>query len=556
MPHPWPLFRSLAGLKTTDIRGDLLAGLTLAAIAIPEQMATAQLGHFPAQIGFFAFVAGGLAFAAFGASRFVSVGADSTITPIFAPTLAMLAGAQGSPEYLAQAQMLALLVGIMLVIGGIGRIGWIADLLSQPVVTGFLAGISVHIVLSQLPTVLGLPSEDASVYQRVASLIAHADQINPAAVAIGLGVLAITLACEKWNPRLPGALIGLAAATAVVLLLGPRHGGVVLLGDVPAGMPRVALPHVDVQEIYALLPMAFLITLVVMVQTSATTRSFPDGDQAPDIDRDFVGAGAGSVLAGVLGAFPVNASPPRTSVVSDSGGRSQVASLSAVAVVLLLVNFGTSLLADVPKAALAGVLLFVAQRIFRLQSFIAVYRRTRGEFALILATMIAIVLLPIQIGVAMGIFLSLLHGVYIITRARLIELQRIAGTTIWWPVEHAPAAERVEGVLVVAFQAPLSFLNAYEFRRGILEAIGGRTEAVRLVVLEANSIGAIDFTAADVLATVVRECRKRGHDFAVARLESVRAQEAFGRFGLTELIGKDHIFHSVQDAITKLAKAA
>jgi sulfate permease, SulP family len=293
---------------------------------------------------------------------------------------------------------------------------------------------------------------------------------------------------------------------------------------------------------------------VIMVQTSATTRSFPDRDQPPDVDRDFIGAGAGSVLAGLFGAFPVNASPPRTAVVSESGGRSQLASLSAVAIVLLLVNFGTGLLADVPNAALAGVLLFVAQRIFRLQTFIAVYRHTLGEFTLILATMIAIVLLPIQIGVVIGIILSLLHGVYIMTRARPIELERIAGTTIWWPVEHAPAAERVEGVLVVAFQAPLSFLNAYEFRRGLLDAIAERTGAMGLVVLEASSIAAIDYTAADVLAAVVRQCRKRGHDFAVARLESVRAQEAFDRFGLTELIGKDHIFHSVQDAVTKLAK--
>lgn len=552
MPQPWLPFRSLGGLKAADVHRDLAAGLTLAAIAIPEQMATAQLGHFPPQIGFFAFVAGSVAFAAFGSNRFMSVGADSTITPIFAPSVALLAAA-GSPEYLGLAGALALLVGAMLVIGGIGRIGWIADLLSQPVITGFLAGISIHIVLSQAPTILGVPAAGDTVYQRVAALAAQWHQINWDSVGIGLAVLAITLGCEKLNPRLPGALIALAVATIAVLVLDLQRYGVSVLGDVPAGMPHFALPGVDLQHVYQLVPLAFLIALVVMMQTSATTRSFPDGDKPPDVDRDFIGAGAGSMLAGLFGAFPVNASPPRTAVVSESGGRSQLASLLAVAIILLLVNFGTSLLAHVPDAALGGVLLFVAQRIFRVQTFVAVYRHTLGEFALILATMIAIVLLPIQTGVVIGIFLSLLHGVYMITRARPIEFERIPGTTVWWPPRDPPSGEREEGVLVMAFQAPLSFLNAYEFRRGILEAVTQATSTMRLFVLEASSIVAIDYTAADVLADVIRQCRGRGLDFAVARLESVRAQEAFDRFGLTDLLGRDHIFRSVQEAVGALA---
>jgi SulP family sulfate permease len=548
---PWPLFRTLRGLCAADLNRDLAAGLTLAAIAIPEQMATARLGGFPPQIGFFAFMAGTLAFAAFGSSRYLSVGADSTITPIFAGSLALLA-VSGSPEYAGLAAALALMVGVILIAGGIIRMGWIADLLSRPVITGFLAGISIHIVLSQAPTVLGVPSIGGTVYERVAALAAHLHETNPLALAIGFGVLAVTLVCEKWNPRVPGALIALVAATAAVAVLGLEQFGITVLGNVPAGLPRFALVSVDHAQVYALIPLAIVISLVIMMQIAATTRSFPALAEPPDVDRDFIGAGVGSALAGLFGAFPVNASPPRTAIVAEVGARSQLTGLLAVAIILALASFGTGLLAHVPDAALAGMLLFVAQRIFRLQTFVEIYRRAPAEFALILSTMTAIVLLPIQTGVVIGIFLSLLHGVFITTRAVPIELARVPGTTIWWPPHGPVPGEKLDGVLVMAFQAPLSFLNAYDFRRGIEQALARHASPVRLVVLEAGSIVAIDYTAADVLAEVIRNCRAAGADFAVARLESVRAQEAFQSFGLVELLGADHIFHSVEEAIGKL----
>ena len=551
MSFDWPLFRSLRGLSAADLSRELAAGLTLAAIAIPEQMATARLGGFAPQIGFFAFIAGTLAFAAFGSSRLLSVGADSTITPIFAGSLALLA-ASGSPEYAALATTLALLVGAILIVAGLIRFGWVADLLSKPVITGFLAGISVHIVLSQAPTVLGLPSISGSVYQRVAALATELGQVNPISLALGLGVAAVTFACEKWSPRVPGALIALVAATGAVAVFGLEKFGVAVLGDVPAGLPRLAVPALDHAQVYALVPLAIVISLVVMMQTAATTRSFPSPGEPPDVDRDFIGAGAGSVLAALFGAFPVNTSPPRTAIVAESGARSQLAGLSAVAVILALARFGTPLLAHVPQAALAGILLFVAQRIFRLQTIVDVYRRTPAEFALILATMTAIVLLPIQTGVVIGIFLSLLHGVYMITRAKPIEFVRVPGTTIWWPPQATVRGEREDGVLVIGFQAPLSFLNAYDFRRAILDAMAQCGRDVRLVVLEAGSIAAIDYTAADVLSELIGKSRADGVDFAVARLESVRAEAAFGRLGLEELVGTDHIFRSVEEAIRTL----
>src|ERR1700722_14283272 len=281
----WPVFRSLTGYRLSFLTHDLFAGLTLAAIAIPEQMATARLGGFSPQIGFFAFLAGSLAFAAFGSNRFLSCGADSTITPIFAGGLAVLV-ASGSPEYQALAAALALMVGLLLVAAGIFRLGWIADLLSIPVTTGFLAGVSVHIVISQLPGILGLPSPDGPMLQRLTILAGHLNQTNPFTLVIGLGVLVIIAGSERIDARIPGALIGLALAATGVALLGLDSRGVSVLGAVSVALPSVAVPVIPLSRLASLVSLSLIIAVVVMVQTAATTRSFPSTpDETADVDR-------------------------------------------------------------------------------------------------------------------------------------------------------------------------------------------------------------------------------------------------------------------------------
>ena len=552
--HSWPVFRSLRGWTMADLPYDLVGGLTLCAIAIPEQIATARLGAFAPQIGLFAFIAGSLAFAAFGASRYLSAGADSTITPIFAGGLGLLA-VSTAPEYVALAGVLALLVGIILIIAGLFRLGWIADLLSVPVTTGFLAGIAIHILLSQAPALLGVAETQGSVYDRAAALIAHLNDINPFAVAIGLGVLALTVICEALNPRIPGALIGLALATLAAITFQLDRVGVSEIGQVASDLPHLSIPAIDFPSAVQVVPLAIIVALVIMMQTAATTRSFSEQGEPPNVDSDFIGVGVGSMVASLLGAFPVNASPPRTAIVAQAGGRSQLVSLFAAAIVLALIAFGAALLTHVPKAALAGVLLFIAQRIFRMRVFADIFKQSIAEFSLALATLATIVIFPIQTGVAIGIFLSLLHGIFTITQARPIVFERVIGTTIWWPPGKTIKSEQQSGVMVMGFQAPLSFLNAYDFRRGILDAVKREAGAINLFVLEASSIVEIDYSASTILADVIKECRSSGVDFAVARLESVRAQNAFFRFGITDLLGKDHLVHSVEEAINTLRGA-
>ncbi|WP_181178181.1 SulP family inorganic anion transporter [Mesorhizobium sp. B4-1-3] len=544
----WLPLRALSGWSVKDFNGDLAAGVTLAAIAIPEQMATARLGGFAPEIGFFTFVAGSVAFALLGANRQLSAGADSTITPLFAGGLALIA-TSGSPHYLALAAMLALMVGLLVALSGIFRLGWIADLLSVPVTTGFLAGISIHIIVSQLPSLLGLPPESGETVRRIGEIGANLHLTNPWCLAIGLGVFA----AGQVSARIPAALIGMVLATLGVVAFDLRNRGVEVLGALPNGLPIPGMPTADFQDAQALVPLALLIAIVVMVQTAATSRAFPPQDgEAPDLNRDFVGVGAGSIVAGLFGAFAVNASPPRTAIAAQTGGRSQLSGLIAAAIVLALGAFGGSLLANVPQAALAGALMFVAQHILRWQVFAKVWRQAKVEFALILITMIAIVVLPIETGVAIGIGLSLLHGIWGSTRTAPIELAQVPGTSVWWPPSGSSPGERHSGVLVAAFQAPLSFVNADRFKRGLSDLIDARNEDVKLVVLEASNIVEIDYTAAQALIDTIRHCRDKGAVFAIARMESLRAQAALTQFGIADIVGAERIFHSVDAAIRSL----
>jgi SulP family sulfate permease len=555
----WPLFRSLASYRLEFLTGDLVAGLTLAAIAIPEQMATAGLGHFQAQAGLIVLVAGALAFAIFGGSRFLSCGADSTITPIFAGGI--LAGATSLPDnYVVLASALALMVGVILVAAGFFRLGWIADLLSIPVTTGFLAGISAHIVISQLPGVLGVEVGDGAMLKRLAILAGQLDNTNPITLAIGFGVLAVIILSERIDGRIPGALIGLAVATVAVIVLGldkqDAAHPVATLGEVVGTLPLPKLPGVSLTQLVNLVPLALIVAITVMVQTAATTRSFPaNPDEPPDVDRDFIGVGAGSLVAGLVGAFAVNASPPRTAIVAESGGRSQVAALVAAAITIALLAVGAALLRHVPHAALGGVLLFVALRIFRTRQIISIWHQSQGEFFLIVATALTIVLLPIEQGVGIGIALSLLHGIWTTTQARVVAFERVPDTSIWWPASPMKG-ESEPGVVVVGLQAPLSFLNAYRFRADVRELLQAHGQPVRLLVLEATGIVEIDYTAAQVLVSVIRECHEQDIVFAIARLESVRAQEALTRFHIHDVLQPDRIFRSVEDAIRALGPRA
>ena len=530
-------------MNLVDDKRNIAAALALAAIAIPEQIATSRLAGAPPATGLLVFVAASIGFFFLGHNRYISVGADSTIAPIFAAALAGMA-ASATPQYMALAGLVALMAGALVTASGLLRMGWLARLLSMPVITGFLAGISIHIALSQLPALLGIPSGGPELAGLIRGLAADIVQTNPVTVAIGLAVFAATFVSEKWDHRIPAPLVALIVCA---LLVRELHLGASVLGTIqrPAFMP----PHIASNDVLKLLPISFLIALVVIIQTATVSRSMLGPGETGDLNRDLTGVGVGNIISGLLGGFAANSSPPRSAIVRETNAASRGASLMAALLLAALYLFGLNLLADIPVAALAGLLLFVAQRIFHFDTMRAIAARSRPEFALLCATAAAIVLTPVQIGVAIGVALSLMHGVWTIAQTHVLEFAQVPGTTVWWPVSRNFTGEKQPKILVAGFQAPLFFLNADSFRKSLTETAARAPGPIHAIIVEAGSMVELDYSAAQMLSRLISEWKDKGVTFFVARLESVRAQEAFEIFGILPLLGGQRTFRSVDETI-------
>jgi len=548
------VFATLRGYRVGWFGGDLLAGLMLAAIALPEQLATAKLAGFPVEAGFFAFAAGTLAFALLGTNRFASVGADSTIAPIFAGSLGALV-ATGGTEYRELAGIVAIGAGAILVAVGFARAGWVADLLSVPVTTGFLAGISAHIVIGQLPSLFGIAKTEAPLILQFVDVIAHIGAANPYTLALGIAVLAVTLAASRVSERIPGALIGLVCAGAAVAAFHLRERGVAVLGDISVSVPRFHLPLVhDVETLLKIAPLALVVAAVCALQTSVVVRSFPSNAGASDDPSgDFVAVGAGSILSALSGAFAVNASPPRTAVAKGAGGRSQMSGLVALAALVAIVAFFSHLAAFVPQAALAGVLIFIGMRIFRLGDMLQIARRSPGELNLVFAGALLVIVFPIQTGMLLAIMLSLVHGVTLVMWPPATQLFQVRGTTVWWPRTGERDVMDVPGIVVFAPAAPVNFTNAEYVRQRLLAVVAQAPPPVKLVVIEASAVTDVDYTGGAILQTAIEALKARNIDVALARLMGAHANEAAERSGLIAAVGMDHVFLSVADAVAKLS---
>jgi high affinity sulfate transporter 1 len=543
---PW-----LAGYRAAYLPLDVVAGVTLVAIAVPEQLATAHLAGMPVVAGLYAFLAAVAMFALLGANRTMSVGADSTIAPMLAAAVAALA-VTGSSRYGADMALLSLLVGALIVAVGVARMGWIADFLSAPVVTGFLAGIAVTIVVGQLAEVLGLPSTRGNTLQKLAGVARHLSDANLYALAVAVVVFAVIVACERVSRRLPGALIGVLLSLAASAAFDLAARGVVTMGALPAGLPTLHAPPFSAHLVWRLLPSALAVALIVITQTAATTRSFAElGGFETSVDRDFIGVGAGGVLAALIGGFAVNASPPRTAVATSSGARSQVPGLVAAALVVVLIVAAAGALADLPLATLGAVLIYVALRIFRVGELRAIYRFDKAEFGVALATLGTVVVFGVGPGVLLAILLSILYRTWRSSRPRDALLGRLPGTTVWWARQERTDAQLVPGVVAYRFDAPLYFANAARFRDRVRELVAAAPSTACLFVLDASGIEDVDYTGGRMLLQVVHELHAGGVDFAVARATGEAPLDT-ARAGLRRHIGDDHLFLTVDDAVRAL----
>ena len=526
------LFASLRGFRRPWLARDGLAGL-------------------PPQAGLFAFVAGTLGFAALGANRLMSVGADSTTAPIFAGALAAFAAADPA-HYPAMTAQLALAVGVLLAAAGLARGGWVADLLSAPVTAGFLAGIAVHIVVGQLPALLGLTIAPGYLLERLGAAVAALPRASPPAACLGLGAFALILLAARVGPHVPGPLIAVIAAALALPWLDPA-GTVARLGALPATLPDIAAAFSTPMELRPMLLLAPTIALVCMMQTAVVAGRFPsDAAQPDDLSRDFLGVGAGCLLAGMAGGFVVNASPPSTAVVAGAGGRSQLACLFAAGLVALLLAFGGGLMAHVPVPAVAAVLITIGVRLVNPAQMRRIAREGGVEFGLVVAACLLVVLLPIELGMALAILLSMLHSIYTLARPVCSELVRLPGTTVWWPPGPHEHGEREPGIVVFAPAAPINFTNAGYVRARLLAILAAAPPPVRLVVIEASGVAVIDYTGGQILQRLVVQLRAQGIDVAMARMGAERARRTAARSGLLAKIGPDHLFHSVEEAVRRL----
>jgi high affinity sulfate transporter 1 len=527
---------------------DLLAAVTLLAIAVPEQLATSRLAGMPPITGFYAFVAGTVLFALLGSNPQMSVGADSTIAPLFAVGIAHLAPT-GSHEYVNLVGILAVMVGALVALVGLLRLGWIAEFLSAPIITGFLAGVAVIIVVHQLPDLFGLPGVSGSTVHRLGVVASHLGHTNGWALGIGVVVFAVVLTAEHLDRRLPGALVGLIGSTVIVGVLGLHSHGVTVLGTLSHGAPRFGLVGLSWSALGSVIPIAAVVALVVVSQSAATTRAFADqGGYEVDVGRDFLGVGAGSVVAGLVGSFPVNASPARTAAVASASGRTQATGLGAAVAVVALVP-AAGLLKDVPLATLAAVLIFVATRIFHVRDLVSIARYDLFELALAVVTLLTVALVGVEQGIGVAVGLAILDRTRLSARPQLHVLGRIPGTTSWAPLSSAEGSAQVPGVLVVLFATPLWYANATHFRAQLdlarLRALG----APQAVVLDAIGMSDVDYTGSRALNETLDKLERNHITFAVARAgEHVR--ESLSRSGILQRIGEDRFFTSVDEAVS------
>jgi high affinity sulfate transporter 1 len=546
-----PVLTSLHGYQRAWASADAVAGITLLVIAVPEQLATSRLAGMPPITGFYAFVAGTVFFALLGSNPQLSVGADSTIAPLFAAGVAGIA-ASGTTSYVDLVSILALMVGVIVALVGVLRLGWIAEFLSVPITSGFLSGVAVIIVIHQLPEFLGIPATSGNDEHRIGFVLTHLGQINGWTLAIGVGVLALMVVCARVDRRIPAALLALVGSTAFVAALDLPAHGVAVLGTIATGAPKVGLHGLSWSALRSLAPLAGVVALVVVTQTAATSRAFADqGGYDVDAGRDFLAVGAGSVAAGLVGSFPVDASPPRTGAVATAGGRTQAGPLGAALAVVLFIPFA-NVLHDVPLATLAAILIFVAAHLFARAELAAIARFDRFEFALAAVTLIAVVFIGVEQGIAIAVGLAILDRIRLSSRPELHVLGRVPGTTSWTPLDRDVEAQQIPSVLAVLFATPLWYANAIHFRQEVGVALRTAGGGTRVLVLDTVGMTDIDFTGSRALGRVLDACERDGITVGVARAGD-HVRRAMRRSGLLWRIGEDRFYATVDEAVSALA---
>jgi SulP family sulfate permease len=537
----------LRGYQRSWLRGDLIAGVTVAAYLVPQVMAYATVAGMPPVSGLWAALPALVVYAMLGSSRSLSMGPEATTALMTAAAIGPLAA--GDPgRYAVLAATLALLVGAMSVVAWLLRLGFVADLLSRPVLVGYMAGVALIMIAGQLSRISGVPVTGGRFLAQVLSFARGMDRIQLATITVAAAVLAfIFLLRARW-PHAPGPLLAVLLATAAVVAFGLHQRGVSVVGPLPAGLPVPRLPGLHPGNLRELLLPAFSVLVVAFSDDVLTARSFARRGEEIRPNQELLALCAANTGSALLHGFPVSSSASRTAIAVAAGSRTQVYSLAAAASAIAVLLFARPVLAHFPDAALGAIVIFAAIRLIDIKAFRRLLAFRRNEMLLAVATCAGVLALDILYGVLLAIGLSVAELLWRVARPHDAVLGRVPGLAGMHDVDDYPDAQTVPGLVVYRYDAPLFFANAADFRRRALAAANQQAGPVRWFVLNVEANVEVDFTALEAVEALRAELSTAGTVFALARVK----QDLLDRlqaFGLASKIGTELLFPTLPTAV-------
>ena len=530
---------------------DLVAGVVLTTLLVPQGMAYAELAGLPPITGLYTTILGLLGYALFGPSRVLVLGPDSALGPMIAATVLPLVVAGGDPDAaVAYASMLALMVGAITVLAGVFRLGFVADLLSRPTQMGYVNGLALTILVSQLPKLFGFSVDGTGLIDEAVAFVRAVQdgETVAAALAVGVACLALILVLQRLWPRFPSVLASVVLAIAAVAVFDLEARGVSLVGELPAGFPPFTIPGVPVADLALLLAGALGIALVSLTDTISTASVFADktGDEV-DGNREMVGVGAASLAAGLFQGFPVSTSGSRTAVAYQSGARTQVSGLVGAAAIVGLLVVAPGLLRNLPQPALAAVVIAASLSLANIAGVRRLRRQRRSDFVLAVVAFLSVALLGVLYGIAVAVLLSILNVFRRVWWPHQAMLGRTEGMRGFHDTEYRPTAEHLPGLAIYRFDAPLLFANARTFRDQVRRIIDTEPRPTWLIVA-AEPITDVDTTAADMLEDLDADLAAGGTRLVFAELKDAVRQK-IERYELTHNIRDNRFYPTVRTAV-------
>jgi MFS superfamily sulfate permease-like transporter len=530
---------------------DLVAGVTLAAIAIPEVLGYTSISETPLVTGLYTIIFPTIVFALLGSSRLLVVGADSATAALLAAGLAGLGIAGLTPysaTWVAWCSLTALVVAVFLLVARLLRLGFIGDFLSASVLIGFLTGVGIQVLTGQLPDMLGIPKGTGNWLQQQWHLITNLGSTNPWTLAFALGALVIIIVCKTWAPKVPGALIAVILSIIASTALNAASHGVAEVGTVDNSFPPIGLPQgVSFSDALQVAPIAASCLILIIAQSAATARSFAQkhGNRV-DINRDLVGLTGASAAAGLSGTFVVNGSPTKTEILDEQHGRSQVANLTMSAVVLIVTMFFISLIAPMPKAVLGAIVFMIGYGLVDILGLRTILKRAPVEFWIAVITATVVCVWGVEQGIVLAIVLSILSLVQRQYRAKNFV---VGVNKEGQPTYQAAEAgtQSLPGLIVFRYDAELFYANASRFADDVEALVASAPDPVAWVVLDCSSIEDVDYSAGIALGNLVNYVHAQGAHFAVARADE-RLLHTLELMGTLDLFGRDHVYGNLTDA--------